>query len=186
MKKKSDKKLLLTFFVWAIIASPLTILFHECGHFIMAKLVGFEQAYISFAFTHFGLYSGTHYDLNFAIALVAGPLASLILTLLCAFLLKYSRHPVLYILGMFSMGRIARALVNIHPLDETKIARILDIPVLIPIMTSFGIFIFSILYFSSKLKREGKLYILYSIIVLGMVIGALIWFKFLGPILLPI
>lgn len=184
MLSKSQKTLA-AFFIFAIFVPAITIFLHELGHFFAAKLVGFEGTKLSFDHTYFGFIDRDSITPKL-LALLGGPVSSILQVLACVILLKYFKHPIFYIIGIFSQGRIMKFLANPATLDESKIAIILDIPSWIPIAISTATFIAALIYFGRKLKTEGtKLLVVMPIIIAGLLVGSFLWIGVLGPMLLP-
>jgi hypothetical protein len=184
-QQKSTKTYVLQFFLFAIIAAPVTILLHEVGHYIAARVAGFENPVIHFAYTSFGTLTHGAAAEATVVALLGGPLSSAIQVIICAILLAFFRHPLLYTIGIFAQARVFKVFYQFQTMDETKIAELFNLPIYLTLLISWLIFIIALVYFSVRLKQEIRLLIVYPIMIVGLSLGAIAWFKWLGPLILP-
>lgn len=186
--------------VWLFICSavaPLTLLLHELGHYVVARLFGAKALQLHWLSISFEPASLSHGGKT-AVA-VAGPLVSWLIILICYLLLPTATTsnwlPLILGSGLFAN---VRALVGLGPLirtalghkglsfpglDEWSIAQLVGLPNLSVIILSQAIMLFALIYFSQQtiaLKGWPFLLVLY----IGCILSMLLYIR-LGPRLLP-
>ncbi len=184
-------------FKWAAFsagAGPLSIVLHEVGHALSAFILGYTNIIITFH----SVYRRPPIDIQpweTAITSEAGPIASLIIIVCCyTTLLKRRQSIFLRTLAITATMQFTGGLVyivgmifgvtSLTEFDGARFAQYLNMPIFIPAIIELLIFIGSWVYFIKSIKiNERKTAI--SGTIFGGMIGIIIWFTLLGPVLLP-
>ena len=192
-------KMLFKYLLIFLLVPAIGTLLHECGHYIVAVLNGYE-AYIAYAFTTYSINDPT---VAFW-ALCGGPLATWFqsLTAFTIMVLYYNKEkretftedlPPLYIalLAIFSFsirfifnatGYLIRGSTT---MDEVRIGLYLGIH---PDVVVYGSALIAVVFLVIAIYRIPKSYrfMLFFSAVFGAILGYLMWYEWLGPILLPV
>ena len=201
-EKIMSSKRLKMFFKYTLIfliVPAIGTLLHEFGHYIVAIINGYE-AYIAYAYTI--------YTINDPIvafwALSGGPLATWFqsLTAFTIMVLYYNKEkrgtftedlPPLYIVLLatfsfsirFIFNAIGYLLRGSTTMDEVRIGLYLGIH---PDVVVYGSALIAVVFLVIAIYRIPKSYrfMLFFSAVFGAILGYLMWYEWLGPILLPV
>ncbi|MEM7112909.1 MAG: hypothetical protein AAF614_10795 [Chloroflexota bacterium] len=188
---------ILSWFVICLAVAPLTLLLHELGHYLSARLSGAEALKLHWLSISFELESLSQRG-KIAVA-IAGPLISWLIILGCYLLIPSTKTsiwlPLILCSGLFAN---IRALVGLGPiirtvlghkgivftgLDEWEFARLLGLPPLSVIVASLLTMLAALLYFSQQaLLLRGWAHL--AILFIGYAISLFLYAR-IGPRLLP-
>ena len=176
----------LTVFVVSMFFAPVGILLHEAGHWLIAFFFGAHDPVIHASFTS---WTGQMVTLPEFLALLSGPLVTLLITLVGALLLvRNNYHPLYWAMvmtGLRTVKNLLSLLTGTPPYDERIIETITGLPA--GLLTAFefttaqALFIWATFY----LLPRGRRFVLSIGAVGGFVVGTVVWLLLLGPLMLP-
>lgn len=190
-------KILLLFIVF----TPIGTLTHELGHYLVARSYGIPATitYRSTRWDDGGDYS-IHRD---AMILMGGPVMTILTGTIAVVLLIYFKfkrsvipldRTMVLVMFTFSWSRpVLNGMLSIlhwiqgrnSTSDEAILAQIHGLPawllILPPLLTGIGILLYTIIYFIPKAMH--RVFVIAGIS--GSIMGWVIWFYWLGPLLLP-
>jgi len=181
-----------TFF--AALAGPLSIVLHEVGHALMALVLGYSDVRITFHSVD-RIAPVDIQPWERALTSEAGPIASLIIILLCYVIILIRRHSIpAKALGLVASAQFVGGLIYIAgavfgaapytDFDGARFAQYLNISIFFPALVESLLLIGSWIFFVRLIdSSERKLAVLG--VVSGGALGIVIWLTLLGPLLLP-
>jgi len=181
-----------TFF--AALAGPLSIVLHEVGHALMALVLGYSDVRITFHSVD-RIAPVDIQPWERALTSEAGPIASLIIILLCCVIIRIRRHSIpAKALGLVASAQFVGGLIYIAgavfgaapytDFDGARFAQYLNISIFFPALVESLLLIGSWIFFVRLIdSSERKLAVLG--VVSGGALGIVIWLTLLGPLLLP-
>ena len=185
------------FFKWATfsaVAGPISIVLHEVGHALSALILGYTDINI----TYHSVARIPPLDIQqweMAITSEAGPIASLIIIVCCYTALLLRKQSIFlrtlaitatiqFTGGLVYIAGMIFGITSLTEFDGARFAQYLNMPIFIPAIIELLIFVGSWVYFIKSIKiNERKIAI--SGTIFGGMIGIVIWFTLLGPVLLP-
>jgi len=185
------------YFKWAFfaaLAGPLSIVLHEIGHAIMALAVGYSNIRIRYHSVD-RIAPVDIQPWERALTCEAGPIASLVIVLLCCLIIQKRRHSKFAkALGMVAAIQFTGGLIYVVSLvfgavpptnfDGARFAQYLNISIFFPAFIEslllIGSWMFIIGFINSSERKMAVLGV-----ISGGALGIVIWLTILGPFLLP-
>jgi len=185
------------YFKWAFfaaLAGPLSIVLHEIGHAIMALAVGYSNIRIRYHSVD-RIAPVDIQPWERALTSEAGPIASLVIVLLCCLIIQNRRHSIFAkAMGMVAAVQFTGGLIYVVSavfgavpptnFDGARFAQYLNIPIFFPALVESLLLICSWIYIIGFINSsERKMAVLG--VISGGALGIVIWLTILGPFLLP-
>ena len=178
----------------ALLAAPLSIILHEGGHALTAMSVGFSGVYITFHSW------GGRAPLNIepwgrAMVCAGGPIASFLIVVVC-YLMVRLRHNWDFprALGMMAPVQFTGALIYVlgsvlginapTVFDSARVAYHLGTSIFITSIPGSVVLLTAWVFFIRSMDADNRVVTVLSVI-LGGVIGFILWLTLLGPLVLP-
>jgi hypothetical protein len=198
------RRVLILWFVVGVLAVPVVTLLHEAGHYTVSRMMGWTGEVIHYSSA--GPRNGepdseSHPAWQAALVSIAGPVVSIFVIFIGAYVAKrealrpigtalgVSAGPRFYAPALTAAVIILRRMRNMqtpfHPvLDEYSFGQQLGISPLIPLLLSFAVALVGFFLLGRTVWGRTSAISL-AAMALGTVAGAVIYFKFLGPAILP-
>jgi len=192
--KGSNVRLCLKWSFFAALAGPVSIVLHEVGHALMALILDYSNVRITYH--HVDRIAPENIQpWERALTSEAGPIASLVIILLCFAIVLIRKHSVFAkALGMIAaiqyMGGLIYfigAVFGAAPptdFDSARFAQYLNISIFFPSLVEVLILVGTWILFIKLINRVERIQAVIGIII-GGTFGILIWLTLLGPLLLP-
>ena len=206
----STWQLALTWMGASVIAVPLGVLLHELGHFLAYRAFGFQGVVLHFSSaTHTventlwqQIYRG---NLAAAASLIplwkvglataAGILVTIVVTVVCCvFAARKDAHPLAIALGIFAPLRFLSGISTIpvalsgRPVragtDEAHLAVLTGIPLIVLVFAGLLFLVLAWIWMVRAIPKDHRWVSLGSLVA-GLALGILLYFRVLGPWMLP-
>lgn len=184
INKEKVKKIAIALII-SLFIPAISIFLHELGHYIIAFFSGFTESIIHYQYLE--ILPRTN-DISFkvrSLSLIGGPISSIFQVLISLFFIyKGSNNPIFYGFGLFSQIQILRFMPNIEDSEEFRFGIYQNIPGITIWLFSFIIFIIGIGYILIIIIRRKQYYEFVGLLI-GLILGFLIWMYLLGPVIMP-
>ena len=174
---------LLAIFLLSLILVPVSIIIHEFGHIVAHIVLGFP--FILHYADVTGLEGSCEKDIgvsNCIISSLAGPLTTLLLGGIMVFIFRKTKNIFFFVFGLTLAGRSFVSPV-LGMADENLINLLLKLPPYSIYLLTLSISIFYSFILIKNLEND-KIKIVFTTII-GSLVGAFLWLRLIGPLLLP-
>ncbi|UCC16979.1 MAG: hypothetical protein JSU58_00030, partial [Dehalococcoidales bacterium] len=194
MVKGNSVRLCLKWAFFAALAGPLSIFLHEVGHALMAVALGYTNVRITYHSVD-RIAPENIQSWEKALTSEAGPIASLVIILLCFAIVLIRKHSIFAkALAMITAVQFVGGLIYFvgamfgagppTDFDGARFAQYLDISIFFPSFFEALILVGTWLVFIRLISRTERVQAVIGTIT-GGVSGIIVWLTLLGPALLP-
>lgn len=206
----STWRLALTWIGASVIAVPLGVLLHELGHLLAYRAFGFQGAALHFSSATHALENTLWQQIHrgdlaaaasmiplwkVGVATAAGILVTCVVTVVCCvFAARKDAHPLVVALGIFAPLRFLSGMSTIpvalsgRPVragtDEAHLAVLTGIPLIVLVFAGLLFLVLAWIWMVRTIPKDHR-WVSLGGLVSGLALGLFLYFRVIGPWLLP-